>query len=189
MNNTPHCLVVMDKWAYNSVKHILEALVYRITYSNCLVLLVLLTKTSHSFIRYLIPLNITFKRPNLIVVKINHRSGATSVFPVLHYLLEFAQTHVSLSVSLSLSLSLYIYIYIYIFNMQADLSWWCHPTISYSVTPFSCPQYQGLFQWVSSSHQVAKVLELHLVLLCPHKGSVHPLRIMLTLCLPFSLLA
>ena len=97
MNNTPHCLVVMDKWAYNSVKYILEALVYRITYSNCLVLLVLLTKTSHSFIRYLIPLNITFKRPNLIVVKINHRSGATSVFPVLHYLLEFAQTHVYMS--------------------------------------------------------------------------------------------
>ena len=35
-------------------------------------------------------------------------------FPVLHYLLEFAQTHVH---------------------------WWCHPTISSSVTPFSsCPQ-------------------------------------------------
>ena len=42
-------------------------------------------------------------------------------------------------------------------------SWWCHPTISYSVIPFSfcpqSPQHQGLFQWVSSSHQVAKVLE------------------------------
>ena len=43
------------------------------------------------------------------------------------------------------------------------LSQWCHPTISSSVVPFSsCPQssqYQSLFQWVSSSHQVAKVLE------------------------------
>ena len=43
---------------------------------------------------------------------------------------------------------------------------WCHPTISSSVVPFSsCPhlsQHQGLFQWVSSSHQVAKVLEFQL---------------------------
>ena len=40
------------------------------------------------------------------------------------------------------------------------LSWWCHPTISSSVVPFSsCPQSfpaSGLFQWVSSSHEVAK---------------------------------
>ena len=51
------------------------------------------------------------------------------------------------------------------------LSWWCHPTTSSSVVPFSsCPQSfpaifpalkfsQGLFKWVSSSHQVAKVWE------------------------------
>ena len=43
---------------------------------------------------------------------------------------------------------------------------WCHPTISSSVVPFSSAlslsQHQGLFQWVSSSHQVAKVLELQL---------------------------
>ena len=41
-------------------------------------------------------------------------------------------------------------------------AWWCHPTISSSVTPFSsCRQsfqLQGLFQGVSSPHQVAKVL-------------------------------
>ena len=44
-------------------------------------------------------------------------------------------------------------------------SWWCHPAISSSVVPsptFSLSQHQGLFQWVSSSHQVAKVLELQL---------------------------
>ena len=43
-------------------------------------------------------------------------------------------------------------------------SQWCHPTISSSVIPFSSclqsSQHQGLFQWVSSLHQVAKVLEL-----------------------------
>ena len=40
---------------------------------------------------------------------------------------------------------------------------WCHPIISSSVSPssaFSLSQHQSLFQWVSSSHQVAKVLVL-----------------------------
>ena len=60
-------------------------------------------------------------------------------FPVLHYLPEFAQTQVH----------------------------WVHDAIqlSYSLSPLSPPalhlsQHQGLSQWVSSSHQVAKVLEL-----------------------------
>ena len=43
---------------------------------------------------------------------------------------------------------------------------WCHPTISSSAITFSfCHQsfpVQGLFQWVNSLHQVAKVLELQL---------------------------
>ena len=46
------------------------------------------------------------------------------------------------------------------------LSQWCHPAISSSVVPFSsCPnpsQHQSLFQWVNSSHEVAKVLEFQL---------------------------
>ena len=62
-------------------------------------------------------------------------------FSVHHYLPEFAQSHPS--------------------------SWWCHPNISSSVVPFSScphffPQQQGLFQWVSSSYHVAKLLELQL---------------------------
>ena len=39
-------------------------------------------------------------------------------------------------------------------------SQWCHPAISSSVIPFSsCLQslHQGLFQWVNSTHEVAKV--------------------------------
>ena len=59
-------------------------------------------------------------------------------FPVLHYLLEFSQTHV----------------------------YWVNDAIqpSHPVAPFSsCLQsFPGLFHWVSSSHQVAKVLELQL---------------------------
>jgi len=42
----------------------------------------------------------------------------------------------------------------------------CHPTISSSVIPsppaFNLSQHQGLFKWISSSHQVAKVLEFQL---------------------------
>ena len=45
-------------------------------------------------------------------------------------------------------------------------SQWCHPAISFSVIP-SPPapnpsQHQGLFQWVNSSHEVAKILEFQL---------------------------
>ena len=37
-----------------------------------------------------------------------------------------------------------------------------HPLSSPSPPAFNLSQHQGLFQWVSSSHQVAKVLELQL---------------------------
>ena len=43
------------------------------------------------------------------------------------------------------------------------LSKWCHSIISSSVIPFSSCLYTSiwvLFQWISSSHQVGKVLEL-----------------------------
>ena len=65
---------------------------------------------------------------------------STSGFPVLHHLPEF-------------------------YSNSCPLSQWCHPTISSSVTPFSsCIQsFPGsVFQWVCSSHQVAKVLEIQL---------------------------
>ena len=46
------------------------------------------------------------------------------------------------------------------------LSRWCHPTISSSVVlnpPAPNPsQHQSLFQWLSSSHQMARVLEFQL---------------------------
>ena len=61
-------------------------------------------------------------------------------FPVLHHLLEFAQTHV---------------------HRVGDAIQPSHPLSSPSPT-FNLLQHQGLFQWVSSSHQVAKVLELQL---------------------------
>ena len=60
-------------------------------------------------------------------------------FPVHHQLLELAQTHVH-PVGGAIQPS--------------------HP-LSSSSPAFNLSQHQGLFQWVSSSHQVARVLELH----------------------------
>ena len=62
-------------------------------------------------------------------------------FPVLHYLPEFAQTHV---------------------HWVGDAVQPSHHLSSPSPPAFNLSQNQGLFQWVSSSHQLAKVLELQL---------------------------
>ena len=62
-------------------------------------------------------------------------------FPVLLYLPEFAQTHA---------------------RWVDDTIQPSHPLSSPSPPAFSLSQHQGLFQWVGSSHQVAKVLELQL---------------------------
>ena len=60
-------------------------------------------------------------------------------------------------------------------NYSCLLSRWCHPTISSSVVPFSSPnppQHQGLFQWVNSSREVAKVLEFQSFSISP--SNEHP---------------
>ena len=41
-----------------------------------------------------------------------------------------------------------------------QLSWWCNPTISSSVTRFSSCKCQSLFQWLGILHPVAKVFKL-----------------------------
>ena len=65
---------------------------------------------------------------------------STPGFPVHHQLLELTQTHV---------------------HWAGDAIQLSHPLLSPSPT-FSLAQYQGLFQWVSSSHQVAKGLMFQL---------------------------
>ena len=76
----------------------------------------------------------------------DHMDCSISGLPVLHHLPEFAQTHaqwVSDAIQPSRPLSL-------------------HPPPALNLS-----RHQGLFQWVDSSHQVAKVLELQL----PHQSS------------------
>ena len=68
---------------------------------------------------------------------------STPCFPVLHSLLELAQTHV---------------------HWVGDAIQPSHPLSSSSPLALNLFQHQGLFQWVGSSHQVAKVLELQLQL-------------------------
>ena len=55
--------------------------------------------------------------------------------PVYHQLLEFTQTHL---------------------HWVSDAIQPSHPLLSPSLPAFNLSQYQGLLQWVSSSHQVAK---------------------------------
>ena len=59
-------------------------------------------------------------------------------FPVHHQLPKLAQTHV---------------------HQISDPFQISHPLLSSSLPASNLYQHQGLFQWVSSSHQVAKVLE------------------------------
>ena len=60
---------------------------------------------------------------------------STLGFPVLHYLLEFAQTHV---------------------HRVSDAIQSSHPLSSPSPPAFNLSQQENLFKWVSPSHQVAK---------------------------------
>ena len=59
--------------------------------------------------------------------------------PAHHQLQEFTQTHV---------------------HWVRDAIWPSHPLSSPSPPTFNLSQHQDLFKWISSSHQVAKVLEL-----------------------------
>ena len=53
-----------------------------------------------------------------------------------------------------------------VYSNSHSLSQWCHSTISSSVLPsspaFNLSQHQGLFKWISSLHQVEKVLQFQL---------------------------
>ena len=64
---------------------------------------------------------------------------STPGFPVHHQLLELAQTHV---------------------HQVSDAMQPSHPLLSPFPPAFNLSQHQGLFQWVSSSHQMAKVSAL-----------------------------
>ena len=47
-------------------------------------------------------------------------------------------------------------------HWAGDATQWSHPLLSPSHTAFNLSQHQGLFKWVRSSHQVAKLLKFQL---------------------------
>ena len=71
----------------------------------------------------------------------NPMNHSTPGLPVHHQLPEFTQTHV---------------------HWVSDAIQPSHPLSSPSPPALNLSQHQGLFKWVSSSHQVAKVLEFQL---------------------------
>ena len=66
---------------------------------------------------------------------------STPGFPVFHYLLEFAETHV---------------------HWVGDGIQPSHPLLPPSPPALNLFQHQGIFQWAGFSHQVARVLEVQL---------------------------
>ena len=106
---------------------------------------------THYQIRYIISL---WKNVQIIYHSVQFSSVAQScptlcdpmncsmpALPVHHQLPEFTQTHI---------------------HWVSDAIQPSHPLSSPSPPAPSPSQHQGLFQWVNSSHEVAKVLEFHL---------------------------
>ena len=84
---------------------------------------------------------IQFSSVAQLCLTLQHMDYSTWGFPIRHQLLELAQTHI---------------------HRVSDAIQPSHPFLSPSSTAFNLYQHQGLFHWVSSSHQVAKVLEFQL---------------------------
>ena len=81
--------------------------------------------------------SVTQSRPTLC----NPMNRSTPGLPVHHQLPDFTQTHV---------------------HRVGDVIQLSHPLLSPSPPAPSPSQHQSLFQWVNSSHEVAKVLEFQL---------------------------
>ena len=109
---------------------------------------------SRSFLPLLIFAGVSISPPHLTLSSVQFSSvtqscptlcdpmdGSTPGLPVHRQLPEFTQTHV---------------------HPGGDAIQPSHPLSSPSPLTFNLSQHQGLFQWVSSSHQVAKVLEFQL---------------------------
>ena len=94
----------------------------------------------HDQIRFIPAMQSVNSVAQLCLTLWDHMDCSTPGFPVHHQLSELAQTHVH-QVSYAIQPS---------------------PLSSLSPPTFSISQHQGLFHWVSSSHQVDKVLELQL---------------------------
>ena len=93
---------------------------------------------SHPFETQGRPGRLSSVHPQLCLTLGNPMSHSTPGLPVYHQLLESIQTHV---------------------HWVGDAIQWSHLLSSTSPPALNLSQHQGLFKWVSSLHEVAKVLE------------------------------
>ena len=98
-------------------------------------------RISERHILILLPLLLLFSYSFVTLTLCNLMNCSTAGFPFLDYLPEFAQTHI---------------------HWVNDSIQPSHPLSPPSPPTLNFSQHQGLFQWVGSSHQVVKVLELQL---------------------------
>ena len=103
------------------------------THTYCLyIIYFILSFIIHQYLSLLITLSMLFSH-SVMCNFLWPTNWSMPGFPVLHHLPELAQTHDAIQAS--------------------------HPLSSTSPPAFNPSQHQHLFQWVSYSHQVAKVLE------------------------------
>ena len=122
----------------------------------CFLFLKIIYSSSLTYKRGYIPIN-----PLFVVVQLLSRiwrfgipwtACSTPGSPVLHYLLEFVQIHV---------------------HWVGDAIQPSHSLQSPSPPALNLSQHQGVFQWVGSSHQVARVLEKPIISWYYCKSEIH----------------
>ena len=91
-----------------------------------------------------------FSVANSCLTLCDHMDHSTPGFPVLHYLLEFTQTQTQVH---------------WVGNESS------HPLSPPPLPAFNLSQHQGLFQWVSSSHQVPKYWSFSFSISSPNEYS------------------
>ena len=92
----------------------------------------------HTFIHFIFSVQFSF---SVVSDSLRPHEPQHARLPVHHQLPEFTQTHV---------------------HWVGDAIQPSHPLLSPSSPAFNLSQHQGLFQWISSLHQVAKTLEFQL---------------------------
>ena len=137
-----HLYVFFGKMSIQVFSHFLIGLLFffNIELSGFFVCFGYLLLIRYILCKYLLPFiccSVTKSCPTLCYLM----DCSTPGLPVHHQVLELAQTHV---------------------HWVGDAIQPSHPLSSASPPAFSLSRHQGLFQWVGSLHQVAKILELQL---------------------------
>ena len=132
-----------DCFSCSTGDHPVGLLVHKCDFASARKIGTLYQRCLHSrAIIYLISLKLSFSSvAQLCPTLCNPMDCSMPGFPVHHQLPEPTQTHV---------------------HRVSDAIQPSHPLSSPSPPAFNLSQHQGLFKWVSSSHQVAKVLEFQL---------------------------